>query len=47
LAELWSLLNFLLPKVFTSCEDFEKWFALPLGKIGSSLDKESTLSEEE
>lgn len=34
LAELWSLLNFLLPKVFSSCEDFEKWFSLPLSKFG-------------
>ena len=26
LSELWSLLNFLLPDVFTSLADFEKWF---------------------
>ena len=26
LSELWSLLNFLLPDVFASLEDFEKWF---------------------
>lgn len=26
LAELWSLLNFLLPTVFNSLEDFESWF---------------------
>ena len=26
LMELWSLLNFLLPDVFSSAEDFESWF---------------------
>lgn len=26
LAELWSLLNFLLPSVFNSLDDFESWF---------------------
>ena len=26
LGELWSLLNFLLPDVFTSLKDFEDWF---------------------
>ncbi|KJP87354.1 hypothetical protein AK88_03034 [Plasmodium fragile] len=30
LCELWSLLNFLLPKIFSSCEDFERWFIRPL-----------------
>ncbi|ANQ06452.1 Uncharacterized protein PCOAH_00009450 [Plasmodium coatneyi] len=30
LSELWSLLNFLLPKIFSSCEDFERWFIRPL-----------------
>lgn len=45
LAELWSLLNFLLPKVFSSCDDFEKWFNMPLSKI--STDKEVQLTEEE
>ncbi|EGR33917.1 RSC complex subunit, putative [Ichthyophthirius multifiliis] len=46
LAELWSLLNFLLPKVFSSCDDFEKWFSMPLAKFGSN-EKESSLTEEE
>ena len=45
LAELWSLLNFLLPKVFSSCDDFEKWFSMPLNRISS--DKEIQLTEEE
>lgn len=29
LSELWSLLNFLLPKIFTSSADFELWFEEP------------------
>ena len=29
LTELWSLLNFLLPKVFNSSETFDEWFAAP------------------
>lgn len=45
LAELWSLLNFLLPKVFSSCDDFEKWFSMPLTRISS--EKEIQLTEEE
>ena len=45
LAELWSLLNFLLPKVFQSCDDFEKWFSMPLNKLSS--EKETQLNEEE
>jgi SWI/SNF-related matrix-associated actin-dependent regulator of chromatin subfamily A member 5 len=28
LHELWSLLNFLLPEVFASSEDFDEWFDL-------------------
>ena len=33
LSELWALLNFLLPKIFASCEEFQKWFDKPLSKI--------------
>lgn len=32
LGELWALLNFLLPKVFNSCDDFEKWFSMAIYK---------------
>ena len=32
LGELWALLNFLLPKVFNSCDDFEKWFSIAISK---------------
>lgn len=45
LTELWSLLNFLLPKVFTSCDDFEKWFKMPMKKSG--IEKDIELNEEE
>ncbi len=40
LHELWSLLNFLLPEVFASSEDFDEWFDLA-GKNNENLsDKE-------
>jgi SNF2 family DNA or RNA helicase len=29
LAELWALLNFVLPHVFASAETFDEWFAAP------------------
>jgi len=45
LPELWSLLNFLLPEVFHSCDDFEKWFKMPLRKLGSN-EKDVELTEE-
>lgn len=32
LAELWALLNFLLPKIFSSCDEFKKWFEKPFQK---------------
>jgi ATP-dependent helicase STH1/SNF2 len=44
LAELWSLLNFLLPKIFNSQDDFEKWFNQPISKM---CDKQVELNEEE
>ena len=47
LAELWSLLNFLLPRIFHSLDDFEKWFNQPFSKaVGErqiSLNEEETL----
>ena len=45
LSELWSLLNFLLPKVFNSCDEFEKWFSLAVNKFTG--EKEAQLTEEE
>lgn len=47
LSELWSLLNFLLPKVFNSCDEFEKWFSLAVNKFTGEKDKEAQLTEEE
>ena len=51
LAELWALLNFLLPKIFNSCENFEKWFNQPFsGRVGakSNTEKENIdITEEE
>lgn len=40
LHELWSLLNFLLPEIFSSSDDFDEWFNL--GPVGSE-----ELTEEE
>lgn len=50
LGELWALLNFLLPKIFNSCDDFEKWFNQPFSnKVGgNSSDRQNfELNEEE
>jgi len=33
LPELWSLLNFLLPKVFGSAETFDAWFNKPFSQF--------------
>lgn len=30
IAELWSLLNLLMPSLFDSADDFEQWFAAPM-----------------
>ena len=40
LHELWSLLNFLLPEIFSSADDFDEWF--DLGSKANAL-----LSDEE
>ncbi|WMV14738.1 hypothetical protein MTR67_008123 [Solanum verrucosum] len=39
LAELWSLLNFILPDIFSSLEEFESWFDLS-GRCGNEAQKE-------
>ncbi|XP_028788422.1 ATP-dependent DNA helicase DDM1-like isoform X1 [Neltuma alba] len=39
LAELWSLLNFILPDIFSSLEEFESWFNLS-GKCSNGATKE-------
>ena len=50
LSELWALLNFLLPKIFNSCDEFEKWFNQPFSNKlgGNSGDRQNfDLNEEE
>ena len=51
LTEMWSLLNFLLPKVFDSVNNFEKWFSAPFRHFrnsgGNANPTEGELSEEE
>ncbi|KAF9606417.1 hypothetical protein IFM89_025106 [Coptis chinensis] len=45
LQELWSLLNFLLPSIFNSVENFEEWFNAPFADRGdvSLTDEEQLL----
>ena len=38
LAELWALLNFVLPKVFDSASSFDEWFAAPLSAVAAGPD---------
>lgn len=45
LPELWSLLNFVLPKIFNSVKSFDEWFNTPFANSGSSDKIE--LNEEE
>ncbi len=45
LSELWSLLNFLLPDVFTSVDDFESWF--DFGGLGSAGGDAAILAQEQ
>ncbi|KAG2497935.1 hypothetical protein HYH03_004197 [Edaphochlamys debaryana] len=53
LDELWALLNFLMPGVFASGEDFAAWFSAPLealrgaGGCGSAEGDVAALSQEE
>jgi ATP-dependent helicase STH1/SNF2 len=47
LTELWSLLNFVLPKIFNSAQSFEEWFNTPFANSGTGdkieLDEEEAL----
>jgi SNF2 family DNA or RNA helicase len=45
LAELWSLLNFLLPAVFNNLEDFESWFDFS-GMVSSNNDDSENVGKE-
>ncbi|XP_057484084.1 chromatin structure-remodeling complex protein SYD-like isoform X2 [Actinidia eriantha] len=47
LEELWALLNFLLPNIFNSSEDFSEWFNKPFESNGDNSPDEALLSEEE
>uniref|UniRef100_A0A0E0LA35 Chromatin structure-remodeling complex protein SYD n=1 Tax=Oryza punctata TaxID=4537 RepID=A0A0E0LA35_ORYPU len=40
LEELWALLNFLLPNIFNSSEDFSQWFNKPFESNGDSSTEE-------
>jgi len=46
LPELWSLLNFLLPKVFNSVDNFETWFSQPFQNFGGTSDDRELSMEE-
>jgi SNF2 family DNA or RNA helicase len=43
LPELWSLLNFLLPNIFNSVDNFEEWFNKPFASSGEKIE----MNEEE
>ncbi|KAK0416688.1 hypothetical protein QR680_012632 [Steinernema hermaphroditum] len=45
LPELWALLNFLLPSIFSSCNTFEQWFNAPFATTGEKveLNQEETM----
>ena len=46
LDELWALLNFLLPNIFNSSEDFSQWFNKPFeSSVDNSPDQVSDTSE--
>ncbi|CAJ0572000.1 unnamed protein product, partial [Mesorhabditis spiculigera] len=38
LPELWALLNFLLPTIFSSCVTFEQWFNAPFATTGEKME---------
>lgn len=38
LPELWALLNFLLPSIFKSCNNFEQWFNAPFSTTGEKVE---------
>ena len=46
LGELWALLNFLLPKIFSSADTFEQWFSAPLAAAGGGSE-DAAMTEEE
>ncbi|CAN6551450.1 unnamed protein product [Malus baccata var. baccata] len=47
LEELWALLNFLLPNIFNSSDDFSQWFNKPFESSVDNSAEQALLSEEE
>eukprot|EP00250_Pteridium_aquilinum_P011659 c20221_g1_i2 orf=502-7569(-) len=47
LEELWALLNFLLPSIFNSSDDFAQWFNKPFENVADASADQALLSEEE
>ncbi|KAL0948242.1 hypothetical protein HGRIS_010840 [Hohenbuehelia grisea] len=45
LAELWSLLNFVLPDIFTDVEQFQEWFNLPDMQSNIGSERASSIIE--
>ena len=43
LQELWSILNFILPKIFNSNTSFDEWFSAPFGVSNIELSEEESL----
>lgn len=43
LHELWALLNFLLPDVFSSAEDFDSWFNLK--GVDKSVEQQAVIEK--
>jgi len=41
LPELWALLNFLLPSIFSSCDTFDAWFNRPFSQFGAAAMQDS------
>lgn len=47
LEELWALLNFLLPNIFNSSEDFAQWFNKPFENVTDATTDQDLLTQEE
>ena len=47
LHELWSLLNFLLPEIFSSSDDFDEWFDLGSKANEGLTDQEKEIKNNE
>jgi ATP-dependent helicase STH1/SNF2 len=45
LSELWALLNFILPRIFESCEEFKNWFDKPLSKMHQTGNTKVSVDE--